>query len=75
MVTILVVAKSLSSICKNTIYVVWYNMIEVTEEEFQEDLTKYTTRIENGEDFLVKKKNGSKYIATDVTKFDAPCDI
>ena len=50
-------------------------MIEVTEEEFQEDLTKYTTRIENGEDYLVKKKNGSKYIATDVTKFDAPCDI
>ena len=50
-------------------------MIELTEDEFKGDLAKYTTRIEHGEDFLVKKKNGSKYIATDVTKFDAPCDI
>ena len=33
-------------------------MIEVTEKEFKEDLTKYT-----------------KYIATDITKFQNPCDI
>tara|TARA_B100000579_G_scaffold54669_1_gene38536 strand:+ start:2560 stop:2715 length:156 start_codon:yes stop_codon:yes gene_type:complete len=51
-------------------------MIELTEKEFQEDLTKYTTRIENGEDFLIKKTDGTKYIATDVTKFQhPPCDI
>ena len=50
-------------------------MIEVTEEEFQEDLTKYTTRIEHGEDFLIKKSSGEKYIATDITKFQNPCDI
>ena len=29
-------------------------MIELTEKEFKEDLTKYTTRIENGEDFLIE---------------------
>jgi len=50
-------------------------MIEITEDEFKENEEKYTTQIESGEDFLIKKKNGSKYIATDVTKFDAPCDI
>lgn len=52
-----------------------YNMIELTEKEFKEDITKYTTRIEHGEDFLIKKSNGEKYIATDVTKFQNPCDI
>ncbi len=50
-------------------------MIELTEEEFKGDLDKYTTRIENGEDFLIKKPNGDKYIATDITKFQNPCDI
>ena len=50
-------------------------MIELTEKEFQEDKTKYTTRIENGEDFLIKREDGTKYIATDVTKFQNPCDI
>jgi hypothetical protein len=50
-------------------------MIELTEEEFKGDLDKYTTRIENGEDFLIKKQNGDKYIATDITKFQNPCDI
>ena len=29
-------------------------MIELTEEEFQGDLDKYTLRIQNGEDFLIK---------------------
>ena len=33
-------------------------MIELTEEEFKGDLDKYTTRIENGEDFLIKKPSG-----------------
>tara|TARA_B100000575_G_scaffold138092_1_gene110173 strand:+ start:252 stop:398 length:147 start_codon:yes stop_codon:yes gene_type:complete len=47
-------------------------MIELTEKEFKEDLTKYTTRIENGEDFLIERSDGTKYIATDVTKFDKP---
>tara|TARA_Y100001970_G_C14257323_1_gene876481 strand:+ start:131 stop:283 length:153 start_codon:yes stop_codon:yes gene_type:complete len=50
-------------------------MIELTEEEFKGDLAKYTIRIENGEDFLIKKIDGTKYIATDVTKFQNPCDI
>ena len=50
-------------------------MIELTEKEFQEDKTKYTTRIEHGEDFLIKKPDGTKYIATDVEKFQNPCDI
>ena len=50
-------------------------MIELTEEEFKGDLDEYTTRIENGEDFLIKKPNGDKYIATDITKFQNPCDI
>jgi len=50
-------------------------MIELTEEQFKGDLDKYTTRIENGEDFLIKKPNGEKYIATDITKFQNPCDI
>ena len=50
-------------------------MIELTEEEFKGDLDKYTTRIENGEDFLIKKPRGEKYIATDITKFENPCDI
>jgi len=45
-------------------------MIELTEEEFKGDLDKYTTRIENGEDFLVEREDGTKYIATDVTKFE-----
>ena len=31
-------------------------MIELTEEEFKGDLDKYTTRIENGEDFLIKNQ-------------------
>ena len=47
----------------------------VPEEEYKENEEKYTTQIESGEDFLITKKNGNKYIATDVTKFDAPCDI
>ena len=50
-------------------------MIELTEDEFQGDLAKYTTRIEHGEDFLIKKPDGTKYIATDVEKFPNPCDI
>ena len=50
-------------------------MIEVTEKEFKEDLTKYTTRVQNGEDFLVEREDGSKYIATDVTKFENPQEI
>ena len=50
-------------------------MIELTEKEFQEDKTKYTTRIENGEDFLIKREDGTKYIATDIEKFQNPCDI
>ena len=50
-------------------------MIEITEEEFKTNEEKWTTRIEGGEDLLITKENGSKYIATDVTKFDAPCDI
>ena len=50
-------------------------MIELTEEEFKGDLDKYTIRIENGEDFLIKKPNADKYIATDITKFQNPCDI
>ena len=45
-------------------------MIELTEKEFKEDLTKYTTRVQNGEDFLVEREDGTKYIATDVTKFE-----
>ena len=52
-----------------------YNMIELTEEEFKGDLDKYTLRIENGEDFLIKKSSGEKYIATDITKFQNTCDI
>ena len=32
-------------------------MIEVTEKEFKEDLTKYTTRVQNGEDFLVERED------------------
>ena len=47
-------------------------MIEVTEKEFKEDLTKYTTRVQNGEDFLVEREYASKSIATDVTKFENP---
>ena len=47
-------------------------MIELTEEEFKGDLAKYTTRIEHGEDFLIKKSSGEKYIATDITKFKNP---
>ena len=50
-------------------------MIELTDEEFKGDLDKYTIRIENGEDFLIKKPSGEKYIATDITKFENPCDI
>ena len=50
-------------------------MIELTEKEFKEDITKYTTRIEHGEDFLIKKSSGEKYIATDIEKFQNPCDI
>ena len=50
-------------------------MIEVTEKEFKEDLTKYTTRVQNGEDFLIEREDGSKYIATDVTKFENPQEI
>ena len=50
-------------------------MIELTEKEFKGDLAKYTTRIEHGEDFLIKKSSGEKYIATDITKFQNPCDI
>ena len=50
-------------------------MIELTEEEFKGDLDKYTIRIENGEDFLIKKPSGEKYIATDITKLQNPCDI
>jgi len=50
-------------------------MIELTEKEFKEDLDKYTVRIEHGEDFLIKKEDGSKYIATDIEKFQNPCDI
>ena len=50
-------------------------MIEVTEKEFKEDIDKYTKSIENGEDFLIKKPSGEKYIATDITKFQNPCDI
>jgi len=51
-------------------------MIEITEEEFQGDIDKYTSRIQDGEDFLVRKKNGNAYLAIDLTKFDhAPCDI
>ena len=44
-------------------------MIELTEKEFKEDITKYTTRIEHGEDFLIKKSDGSKYIATDAVSY------
>ena len=50
-------------------------MIEVTEKQFQEDLTKYTTRVQNGEDFLVEREDGTKYIATDVTKFENQQEI
>mgnify|MGYP001206187289 CR=1 FL=1 len=50
-------------------------MIELTEEEFKNNEEKYTTQIESGEDFLIKKSNGEKYIATDITKFQNPCDI
>jgi len=50
-------------------------MIEVTEEEFKENPDKYTGRIENGEDFLVRKSDGKAYIATDITKYENPCDI
>lgn len=51
-------------------------MIEITEEEFQGDIDKYTSRIQNGEDFLVRKKDGNAYLAVDLQKFDhAPCDI
>ena len=50
-------------------------MIELTEEEFKKNEEKYTTQIESGEDFLIKKSNGEKYIATDITKFQSPCDI
>ena len=50
-------------------------MIELTEKEFKGDLDKYTNRIENGEDFLIKKSDGTKYIATDIEKFQNPCDI
>ena len=50
-------------------------MIEITEEEFKKNEEKYTTQIESGEDFLVTKKDGNKYIATDISRFDTPCDI
>ncbi len=50
-------------------------MIELTEDEFKKNEEKYTVQIENGEDFLIKKSNGDKYIATDITKFQNPCDI
>tara|TARA_B100000029_G_scaffold482434_1_gene532450 strand:+ start:2903 stop:3055 length:153 start_codon:yes stop_codon:yes gene_type:complete len=50
-------------------------MIELTEREFNKNKDKYTTQIENGEDFLIKKEDGTKYIATDITKFQNPCDI
>ena len=50
-------------------------MIELTEDEFKGDLDKYTLRIQNGEDFLIKKSDGTKYIATDIEKFKNPCDI
>ena len=50
-------------------------MIELTEEEFKENEEKWTTQIESGEDLLITKKNGNKYIATDISKFDAPWDI
>ncbi len=50
-------------------------MIELTEKEFKENEEKYTTQIESGEDFLIRKEDGSGYIATDISKFDAPCDI
>ena len=50
-------------------------MIELTEKEFKENKDKYTTQIEQGEDFLIKKSNGENNIATDITKFQNPCDI
>ena len=51
-------------------------MIEITEEEFQGDIDKYTSRIQDGEAFLLRKKNGNAYLAVDLTKFDhAQCDI
>ncbi len=50
-------------------------MIELTEEEFKRNPDKYTTQIESGEDFLIKRSDGTKYIATDVTKFQNPCDM
>jgi len=50
-------------------------MIELTEKEFKENEEKWTTQIESGEDLLIKKSNGEKYIATDITKFQNPCDI
>ncbi len=50
-------------------------MIELTEKEFKENEEKWTTQIESGEDLLIKKEDGTKYIATDITKFQNPCDI
>ena len=44
-------------------------LLELTEDEFQGDLAKYTTRIEHGEDFLIKKPDGTKYIATDAVSY------
>ena len=50
-------------------------MIELTEEQYKSKQEKYPTQIESGEDFLIKRSDGTKYIATDVTKFQNPCDI
>tara|TARA_B100000963_G_scaffold4085_1_gene3141 strand:+ start:3627 stop:3794 length:168 start_codon:yes stop_codon:yes gene_type:complete len=55
-------------------------MIEVYEEEFKSNKKKYDSLIEKGEDILVRRTDGTAYIATDVTKFehqlDQPiCDI
>ena len=51
-------------------------MTEITQDEWESNQEKLRPRLEKGEDFLVRKSDGTAYIATDISKFDQPiCDI
>jgi hypothetical protein len=52
-------------------------MIEITEDEWKSNQEKFRPQLENGEDFLIRKTDGTAYIATDISKFDQRplCDI
>tara|TARA_B100000035_G_C21037062_1_gene571625 strand:+ start:3128 stop:3289 length:162 start_codon:yes stop_codon:yes gene_type:complete len=45
-------------------------MIEITEKEWEANQKEFSTKVEEGQDFLVRKEDGSAFIATDVTKFE-----